>query len=125
MFSKNSLVMRMHRRIMEDTYTDTCDVVEHQKTKVNGVAKFGDVTVLKNIPCRLSYSSAPTANQTESSADIVQTTKLFISPDVEIKSGSKILVTRDGHTMAFKNSGVPSLYPTHNEIMLETFKNWA
>ena len=37
-------------KVIEDVIP--CDVIEHQKTKVNGVASFSDVTVLENIPCR-------------------------------------------------------------------------
>ena len=50
--------------------------------------------------------------------------KLFISPDVLIKAGSKIIVTQHGRTTEYSNSGVPAVYPTHQEIMLTLFEGW-
>lgn len=51
--------------------------------------------------------------------------KLFISPDVAIKAGSKIIVTQHGRTTEYSNSGVPAVYPTHQEIMLTLFNGGA
>jgi len=56
---------------------------------------------------------------------MVQSVKLFISPGVVIKEGSKITVSREGMEFVYASSGVPALYPTHQEIMLELFKGWA
>ena len=55
----------------------------------------------------------------------LQATKLFISPDITIKPGSKITVTQTGVTTEYTGSGVPAVYPTHQEIMLELFESWA
>ena len=55
----------------------------------------------------------------------MQTTTLFISPDVVIEPGSKIVVTQNGKTVAYKQSGEPALYNTHQEIILELFERWA
>lgn len=48
-----------------------------------------------------------------------------IPPDVVIKAGSKIIVTQHGRTTEYSNSGVPAVYPTHQEIMLTLFNGWA
>lgn len=58
-------------------------------------------------------------------ATVSQSVKLFISPDVVIKAGSKIIVTQHGRTTEYSNSGVPAVYPTHQEIMLTLFEGWA
>ena len=52
-------------------------------------------------------------------------TKLFISPEVEIKPGSKIVVTQNGVTTEFSNSGKPAIYTNHQEIMLKLFEDYA
>ena len=54
-----------------------------------------------------------------------QTIKLYIYPDINIKNGSKIIVTQNGKKQEYKNSGEPARYETHQEIMLELFKGWA
>ena len=125
MFQTDSLVMQTAKKAIESTYTDTCDVIERHKVKVDGVTKFREVRVVKNQPCRLSFSSITQTTQTDQGASLSQSTKLFISPDVVIKEGSKIVVARDGNTLDFKQSGVPAVYGTHKEIMLEVFKEWA
>lgn len=80
--------------------------------------------VLVDQPCRLSFSSSPSATNGDV-AEINQTVKLFFSPEIKVKEGSKITVTQNGVTTAYKQSGTPAHYPTHQEILLELFKGWA
>ena len=56
---------------------------------------------------------------------MVQTIKLFIAPEIDIKPGSKIDVTHLGVTTSYKRSGNPAVYHTHQEIMLELWENYA
>ena len=56
---------------------------------------------------------------------MVQSVKLFLPSAIVIKEGSKITVSREGREFVYASSGVPALYPTHQEIMLELFKGWA
>ena len=114
------------RKAIEAMYKDTCDVIEHQKvtdpvTKKTG---FADATVLMEQPCRLSYKSVtPTGDG--NTASVSQEIKLFISPDVIIKEGSKIIVTHKGVAEAFTRSSKAAVYDTHQEITLELFDRWA
>lgn len=116
------------RKAMEKTYySGVCSVVEYrdvrdEKTKITHKA---EVTVIENQPCKLSFEKQDAVNQTETAAKTTQGTKLFVSPDVEIKAGSKIIVEQDGVKTAYSTSGVPAVYPTHQEIMLELFERWA
>ena len=104
------------RKAMEDIYfTEKCDV----RTKIT---KASEVKVLENQPCKVSYGSLNTVGQTGTGATNRQTVKLFISPNVMIKPGSKVVVGRN----AYKASGVPAVYAdTHQEIMLDMFDRWA
>ena len=111
----------MVRRAIERYYDKTCTVTEYKKTKVNGVVSFAEVQVLVDIPCRLSYKTIASNNETDSVSQIHQVTKLFISPDVTIPTGSKITVG----DVAYSRSGVPAVYDTHQEIILELFKGWS
>ena len=89
-----------------------------------GMTNFQEVTVLEDQPCKLSFETL-TSSTGDPVATVSQSVKLFISPDVVIKAGSKIIVTQHGRTTEYSNSGVPAVYPTHQEIMLTLFEGWA
>jgi hypothetical protein len=82
------------------------------------------VVVIENQPCRLSFSSNPSATDGDI-AEINQTVKLFFAPEIKVKEGSKIIVTQNGVTTEYKQSGTPAVYSCHQEIFLELFKGWA
>jgi hypothetical protein len=115
------------RKALESTYDGVATVIEHQKVRneKTKLTEYEDVTVLEGQPCKLSFSSIAAVIQSESAASTTQTTKLFISPDIKIKPGSKITVTQSGVTNDYTYSGVPAVYQTHQEIMLDFFKDWA
>ena len=92
------------------------------KTKLT---KAEPVVTLENQPCKLSFETLKSAVQTDSAANIAQVTKLFVSPDVSIRAGSKITVAQDGVAADYTCSGVPAVYPTHQEIVLELFEDYA
>lgn len=115
------------RKAVEELYTGTCRVTEHQKVKdeKSKLTTYVDRVVLDNQPCRLIFKSADTAGQNETAVSVVQTVKLLISPDVVIRPGSKITVTQNKVTADYTYSGVPAMYLTHQEITLQLFERWA
>ena len=119
-------MMDFARKAMEKMYIGTCDVIEHQKIKdpVTKKTGFADVTVILAEPCRLSFKSSPATGDGNTASE-TQEIKLFLSPDVRIKSGSKIEVTQNEITEAYTNSGKPAMYETHQEITLKLFERWA
>lgn len=125
MFSENELVKV--RKSIESLYSGRCDIIEHQKVKKeNKSTGFEDVVVLENQPCRLSIKNINnTSPHGNGASAVVQSVKLFVSPDIVIKPGSKIIVTQNNVTTEYKNSGQPAFYSTHQEITLELFKGWA
>ena len=112
---------------MELLYEDTCTVIEYQSIKdsITKQTKKQEVTVLTNQPCKLSFSAARTTDDRDNAASVSQVVKLFLSPDVVIKAGSKIVVTRRKKEYVYKSSGEPNTLFTHQEIALELFKGWA
>lgn len=115
------------RKAIEELYDGVCTVTEYtkvkdEKTKLSGMK---DVVVLEGQPCRISFSKVSPVVQSESAANAVQTIKLFISPDVTINPGAKITVTQNGYDTVFQSSGVPAVYATHQEIMLELYRERA
>lgn len=115
------------RKAIEATYFGVLTVTEQQKVKdeKSKLTKMIDVVVLENQPCKLSFEKLQATIQSESAATITQVTKLFVSPDISINAGSKITVSQDNVTTDYTCSGVPAIYPTHQEIILELFKGFA
>ena len=83
------------KKAMEDIYfTEKCDVIEMQSVRDERtkITKASEVKVLENQPCKVSYGSLNTVGQTGTGATNRQTIKLFISPNIMIKPGYKVVV---------------------------------
>lgn len=114
------------RNAIESTYDGRCTITEHQKiTKANKSTGFEDVSVLENQPCRLSFSSINSTTAGEAAATKIQVTKVFLSPSIQVKAGSKLTITQNGVTTDYMNSGVPAVYDSHQEIIVNLFEGWA
>ena len=121
-------VKMVARKNLEKLYDCKCDIVEYQEIqKPNKSTGFGEVKVKEQIPCKISYERISTINIVDDNANKkTLSTKLFISPDIEIKTGSKIIVTNNlGQIKEYQSSGEPAPDDTHQEIMLELFEGWS
>lgn len=116
----------MVRKAIESLYTGRCTVSEYKeiKDKETGISKPNEIITLKDIPCRLSFKTVSAADLDYGNA-LSQEVKLFVSPDIDIKDGSKITVTQNGVTTDYTNSGKPAVYSNHKEIILDLFRRWA
>jgi len=116
----------MVRQAIESLYKDKCSIVEYRSyKKANKSTGQREFTVLENQPCKLSFSTIKSNTETASAEIVTQVVKLFIAPEIIIKPGSKIVVTHQGRTTEYKNSGQPGVYPLHQEVVLELFDGWA
>lgn len=118
---------RAARKAQEAMYEGLCTVIDYgevtdEKTKESYE---GEVVALEGQPCRLSFEKSGSAVQTAAAAAISQGVKLFLPPEIQVKSNSKIVVTQNGVTKAYSASGEPAVYATHQEIPLELFRGWA
>ena len=115
------------RKCLESLYNGKCNVYEYRKVKkANKSTGFEEVAVYTEQPCRLSYKQSPnTSTGDDLSNSVVQTIELFISPDLEINSGSKIVVTQNNVTTEYAHSGKSTKYVTHQSIVLKLFKEWG
>ncbi len=115
------------RQAVESQYDGICNIIEHQKVKDPKTKKsnFIENVVKEEQACKVSYEDIYVNTETETQSKVVTKIKLFIAPELDIKPGSKIVVTQKGRTTEYKNSGEPAIYDTHQEIMLEKFKEWA
>lgn len=124
MLSKIKMVKT--RKAIESLYDGRCTITEHQKVKKeNKSTGFEDVVVLEDVPCRLSFKTINNTNQTETASAVVQITKVFLAPEIQVKPGSKMTIAQNDITTEYKSSGEPAFYSTHQEIVLELFKGWA
>lgn len=123
----NSTAIKQARKAIESLYDSTCTVIEYRQEKDPVTKKMAsrEVIIYQDKACRLSYSSNKSSDQTEAANAIAQVIKIFIAPELDIKSGSKLTITGRSQTIEYKNSGVPAVYDTHQEITLELFKGWA
>ncbi|MGP1437607.1 MAG: hypothetical protein ACTTKH_00875 [Treponema sp.] len=105
-----------------------CDIYEYETSKdpVTGRTKKSEEFKMNAspIPCRISYNSSQVITQAEGGV-LVQNIKLFLAPEIDIKPNSKIVVTQNGRSVAYKNSSVPMIYESHQEINLEIFDRWS
>lgn len=107
-------------------YDGTCDVVEYEEyQRPNKSTGHREVVVMQDVPCRLSFSTINSTNPSDSASKVVQVVKLFVEPDVNIKAGSKIIVTQHGKSEEYCHSGVSTMYESHQEIVLDLFERWA
>lgn len=119
--------MKKARKAIEDRYEDTCNIIELQPVYNANTKKTipTEVMVHEELSCQLSYKTVTNNEETDTGAKKIQIVELFISPDIKINPGSKIVVTHKGIETAYKNSGEPSIYNTQQTIVLELFEKWS
>lgn len=123
--------MNIVRQAIESLYKDRCNIIE-RKEVTNPITKktsFEEVNIVEDHPCKLSFGSIATTSD-GSAAEMSQIVKLFISPDINVNPGSKIVVTRivgEGTKIetSYSNSGKPAIHTNHQEIELELFERWS
>ena len=124
MLSKNQVVAV--RKAIESTYVGNCTITEQFKEKnLDKTISFIKAVVIENQPCKLSFEKISGTNQSSNASSNIQTVKVMISPDINIKPGSMLAITQNGITTNYKNSGMPAIYGTHQEIVLDTFEGWS
>ena len=117
------------RKALERMWKDRCTVI--QRVKVTDpdtkLTDFSETPLLENQPCKLSFEKL-TSTDGENVAAKFQNVKLFLSPDVVIPAGCKIVVQRFNEIdreFTFSNSGEAGVFTNHQEIYLTIWKGWA
>lgn len=112
------------RKHLERMYFDRCTVFEYEEVEEGGITNHREVERYADVPCHISHNRGGYAKPSFQNGETVVvspnlTSKLSLAPELEIKAGSKIIVTRNGRSTTYKNSGAPHIFPTHQEISLE------
>lgn len=108
------------RKHIEKLYVDTCNIYEYQKVRDpdDGSTNVEEVLAYENVPCKLSYENI--SHATEGLGDnLFQVTKLIVNPEITIKAGSRIIVTRNNRLLVYRNSGESAIFLNHQEVKLE------
>ena len=113
-------------KALERLWTDRCTVIvrDAQADAQTHVTGFTERVLFQEEPCRLSFEKTAASGQ-EAAAGVTQGAKLFLDWRLEIPAGSKILVQRQGKTLAFARSGVPAVFSGHQEVPVALWRKWA
>ena len=123
------MVNKAARTVLERLWKDRCSsfIREEVTDLVTHLTDFEEKPLLQDQPCKLSFETLTSTNGDEV-ATAQQVVKLFLSPDVKVPAGCKIVVTRPNdmeRTFTYARSGEPGVFSNHQEIMLEPFRGWA
>ena len=119
--------MKNYRKAIEKLYQGKMTVVERQakKDEITKRIEFDEVIVYRDIPCRLSFSNKNTTSEIDNAFNVTQQIKVFCATELNIKAGSKLIITQNNVTNEYVHSGKSAIYSAHQEIPLELFKEWA
>ncbi len=108
--------------ILAATYGDACTVYRPVKRMLPNLETViqdgldGEI-VMSGIPCALSSPSGGKLQHGEATSDVKTDYLLFVRPEVDIRPGDTVLVTRLGRTYRTV-AGKPERQPSHNNIPL-------
>lgn len=109
----------MYRRAVEQLYEDRAIIKRYVEERTEwGETRLIEKEVERDIPCRISQRALGVNRQTETVNEIAYETKLLLPPDIEVRQGDIIEVTRRGVTRKY-TAGEPFLYPTHQEVSIQ------
>ena len=97
------------------------------KRQTTHLTDFEEMPLLQDQPCKLSFETV-TSTGGDSVATVTQNVKLFLSPDVNIPAGCKIVVKRFNdleREFTYSKSGEAGVFTNHQEIQLVPFKGYA
>lgn len=121
--------MNAQRKALEKLWKDRCTII--QRVEVTDpdtkLTDSQEIPLVEDQPCKLSFE-ALTSTDGDPVATTAQGVKLFLSPDIEIPAGCKVIVTRQNdleRVFTFSSSGVPGVFRNHQEIPLKLFERWS
>jgi len=118
-----------HRRAIERLYEDKATISRHVNVKdpVKHETKQLLQPVYTDQRCKLSQTGLARNGQTEDANNIQYDAKLFIAPELEIKQGDVIDITRaaTGRVERYSAGKPFPPYRSHQEINLTAVKEWA
>ena len=125
-------MVNAHRKALERMWKDRCSIIvraEQTNTETN-LTDFQETPLFEDQPCKLSFEKQTTTDENHV-ATVAQVVKLFLSPDLVIPPGCKIVVqrfNREGELVRefnYSQSGEAGVFTDHQEITLSLWDGWA
>lgn len=115
------------RKALEELYDGTVTCITREKTfnEKKKVTDYVEKIQFEDVPCRLSHSKTQVNTVQAPAEHPAQEIKLFVAPEVTIPPASKLVVTQNGVTRCYRQSGVPAVYQSHQEILVELSERWS
>lgn len=109
--------------IAKKGFNDKCDIYGYcDSINESGVTVNKRVIKYKNIPCRISfmvsYSNIRAAENSDTVAEASQRVKIFLPNDINVESGSEFVVEHRGVKNEYVLSGIPRVYGSHTEVLV-------
>ena len=106
------------RAALEATYEDTAVISRMGTKQVGAIDKMAPTPVYSGVRCALSRKS-DSSRQTAAQQDVEYDCVLFAAPELDVKPGDSVAVSRFGVEEQFEAVGRPARYATHQEIFLK------
>ncbi len=119
-------MVNRHRQALERLWKDRCWVYTQEEVTdpSTKLTDFQEKPLFEDQPCKLSFSTL-SANAGDELPVVAQAVKLFLSPELTVPPGSKIVIKRADREFTYTRSGEPGIFSNHQEILLTEFKGWA
>jgi hypothetical protein len=119
-------ILKRARQPILSMMTGSCDIQEYQSVKdpKTKVTKQQLVTIYSGQPCKLSYSKNPATAEGDAPGSLLSV-RLILPSELAIRAGAVITVTQAGKTRTFKAASEPAVYTNHQEVDLESAKDYA
>lgn len=123
------MVNKAVQKALAALWTDRVTVYQNQKVTdpVTHITDFREVAILEDQPCKLSFETLAAA-EGDPAAAVSQAVKLFLSPDVTVPAGCRVVVTRPNErerVLTYTSSGLAGMFHNHQEISLVPESRWA
>ena len=130
-------MVNAQRKALERLWKDRCTVYHRVKVKdpISKLTDSKEMPLLQDQPCKLSFETLSSTDGDHVFLEVVGVLRgnnhvciLFLSPDVEIPAGCKIVVTRFNNLerkFTYSKSGEAGVFTNHQEIQLEPWKGYA
>ena len=109
------------REALESLYIGECVIYGKEDAVEDGITRQTDV-VLYEGKCRLSYNkkygSGHEGLQSETFAESEQVIRLFLSKDLIVPEGSRVVVRQNNVEREYRASGKAAVYTNHQEVVL-------
>ncbi len=114
------------KKAFESTFNSVCNIYEYEKVILpNKSTSLKERLIYHDVPCKLSFKNNEKTISKDNGNLLKGDVKIFLPSNINVKSGSKIIVEYLGETFTYKNSSKSINFNTHQEVIATSFDEWA